>query len=247
MEDPERLSHVDAELRLFEAVLAPVTRIARVLQLSLDDLTELVSIQYYRELRARKLSWVQIARHTKKSRRTIGELAKRERSRPLDESRRLALRRSLIHRLGRGPTTLADLRGAFTDEDLEEEVELLLDGGILQRDPEDRLHVAPPLVDLVGDDLGQRVDSLRHFLDTVSAVVYQRFLARDREPEAFARVLSFSATRERLRAMEEEIYAAIERAAVEADEEATDHPAAVDASVAVCFVEAPTDRAWRSK
>ena len=245
---PEPVSPIDARLRVLSTVLEPGIKMARVLGLTLDDLHQLVAVGYYRELKERGASWQQIARRIDKSRRTVATLARvaSGATQPLAASHRIGLRRRTVRILADGDLDLADLAQqlpAVSGADLEEAVDQLVAEGILTRDGE-RLTVAGALLDLVGDDLDHRIDSLRHFLDAVGQVIYRRFLAPDSNGEAFARVLTFSTSRERLATLRAETYGAVAKAAQDADAEASGDPGAIQASIALSFVETPRDRRY---
>ena len=88
----------------------------------------------------------------------------------------------------------------------------------------------------------QEIDSVRHFLDAVTQVIYRRFWAEGSDAEAFARVLSFRADRQLLAHLRERQYEALRTAVIEADHNAGE--SAVNASVAVCFVERAAALPW---
>lgn len=246
----QKVSPVDARVLILSAVLEPALSLARILGLTLDDLQQLVAIGYFREYRLRGMSQPMIAKRLGKSIRTVATLSKlsEDEGPPLGGSQRIGWRRRIVSALAsRGPQPADDLERQLPDaepEALAEALEQLLDDGILSREGE-RFAVVAPEVDMIREDFDYRLESLRHFLVAVTQTVYQRFFAKDSGAEAFARVLSFSTLPDRLRAIRQSSYDAMEKAVEEADAEATGKPDAVQGSVAVCFVEVPTDLPWR--
>lgn len=250
---PTTLSPIDVRLRVLAAMLEPPVALARILGLPLDDLQQLVAIGYFRELQARGLSWEMIARRLQKSRRTVASLSKTAAAEgpPLGESARIRLRRRIVRVLAeRGACNAASIAGEIVEaspDDVDAELEQLTMQGIVDRRDDDTFALAADTLDLTSDDLDHRLDSLRHFLEAVAHVVYRRFFSRERDAEAFARVLTFTATRDRLASMREKQFDALAREAIDADAAATSSPDATQASIAICFVETPADLHWKGR
>ena len=87
-----------------------------------------------------------------------------------------------------------------------------------------------------------RIESLRHFLDVVTQVIYQRFWTSDPGQEAFARVLSFRVEPEQLERLRSAYYESLREAAIEVDGQAG--ASAVEVSAAVCFVRSAATLPW---
>ncbi|MCC6875097.1 MAG: hypothetical protein IT378_12390 [Sandaracinaceae bacterium] len=238
--EPAKISILEARLRVLAVSLEPALVFARALHLGLDDLGDMISVGYFAELKDRGLSWESIARRLGKSRRTVANLARQARSEsPLIEpSRRIRLRRRIVQEIGReGPLTKALLRDALREaapDELDLALEALLEQGTLEEDG-DRYRLATALVDLVGDDFDLRLDSLRHFLDGLTHVVYRRFFG-DPGP-SLARVYTFRATPERLATLLAELEVSMREAAVAADAEADGRPDAHEVTLGLYAVE----------
>jgi hypothetical protein len=113
--------------------------------------------------------------------------------------------------------------------------------GLIQRDRRGVV-LSAQVMSLISEDIDKRIDSVRHFLDAVTQVIYRRFWAQEADAEAFARVLSFRADRDALARLRERQYDALRAAVIESDRDAGE--SAVNASVAVCFVERPAALPW---
>ena len=243
----ETPSVVDVRLRLIAVALEPALALARVSAVPLDDLQSLVSVGYFRELRSRGMTLRAIARRVHKSLRTvagISQLAGRERD-LLAGSERLRWRRKLVAHLGKhSSASVARLQRLLPNvkrAEVEEELQQLAAQGIIKLG-ERGAELSAEVMTLVSDQLEPRIDSLRHFLDAVTQVIYRRFWTSDPEHEAFARVLSFrieSAEFERLRIT---FYESLRDAAIKADKRAGAE--AVDVSAAVCFVRKSAALPW---
>lgn len=70
-----RSSLATARLQIAAAFLEPALRFARLAGLSLDELQELTTEGYFRELQQQGMSWTAIARRMGKSRSTVAALA----------------------------------------------------------------------------------------------------------------------------------------------------------------------------
>ena len=246
--DPTRADpsqNVDSRVRIVAALLEPALALSRIARLSLDDVLELATVGYFRELQNRGLSWPAIGDRLGRSRRFVANVAKRARSQGIvGDSPRLALRRRLLTALAReGATDLPTLSEYLPDADenaLRVEVEQLHSDGLLQFDGEAYM-VDAAWFDGTGPEMEARYDSLRHFLAAVSNVVYRRFFTPQSKAEAFARILSFSVRPDDLAQIRERLYQQLLEAAIEADKLAEADLESVEASVALLVVETPKD------
>jgi AraC-like DNA-binding protein len=207
---------LDLRLRVFVLTLEPALQLARGLSLSLEDVEDAVRSSYVQVYKDRGLSLEQIARRVGASRRTIATLSKQAQSSraPLEHSARIGLRRELIRLVSRSPGVLLE------------------EGAIESR--EGKLDLTRAWSSFEGGNEAERLDSLRHFLRTVGQTIRRRFFAHVSDDEAFARVLTFSATPEGFGALRRSAYELLCREAAQADEASTASPIATEASVAFC-------------
>ena len=240
-------SVVDLRLRLIAVALEPALALSRASAVPLDDLQALVTVGYFRELRSRGMTLRAIARRMQKSVRTVAGLSQRA-ARAGDlaaGSPRLRWRRKLVAHLGkRTRASVEQLRrlvpGA-TRAEVEEELKQLAAQGIVRLD-ERGAELCAGLMTMVSDQLEPRIDSLRHFLEVVTQVIYQRFWTTDDADDAFARVLSFRVEPSELKALRSSCYASLRDAVIEADRGAGAE--AADVSAAVCFVRGSSALPW---
>ncbi|MEM9074510.1 MAG: hypothetical protein AAGE52_38805 [Myxococcota bacterium] len=248
MADHATSSTVDLRLRILAVSLEPSLALARIMALPLDDLQQLVTDGYFRELRLRGQSLRQISRRMGKSLRTVATLSKRsqEKGPLLDESRRLGWQRAVIRATSQQACTVDELRalGGVEDHRVEEELEQMVASGLLEVEDE-RYRVAVVHVSFAREETDARLESLRHFLTTVAHVVYRRFFRPEPNAEAFARVLSFSAEPQTLSALRARYYEALRDSVIETDSEASDE--APQGSVVFAAVTTPTDLAWSGR
>jgi hypothetical protein len=240
-------SVVDVRLRLIAVALEPALALARVSAVPLDDLQAMVTVGYFRELRARGLTLRGIARRMHKSLRTvagISQLAAREQG-SVGGSDRLRRRRKLVAYLGKHPrASFAQLQRLLPKASraaVEEELKQLAAQGIVKLG-ERSAELSAEIMTLVSDQLEPRIDSLRHFLGSVTQVIYRRFWTTDPEREAFARVLSFRVDAEEFERLRSTYYEALRNAAIKADGRAGAD--ALDVSAAVCFVRSSAALPW---
>ena len=257
-EPPLRVSPIDVRLEVIAIALEPALTLARAAAIPLDDLQRLVAAGYFREARARGMSFRTIARRFDRSLRTITNLSKlaNEQGLPRSTSQRITWRRQLaelVSQRGGEGIDVAALFAAVGGADtavLKEELQQLVETGILTRNDE-QVKVSARHFDLVQEDLAPRLESFRHFLRAVAAVAYSRFFVVDPRAEAFARVLSFTAERSELGGLREGAYEALRSRVFAADAHADGdgdrkNPARTTAAMAAfCVVETPDDPAWR--
>lgn len=241
---------VDLRLRIVALSLEPTLALARIVGLPLDDLQQLVADGYFRELRLRGLSLEQVARRFGKSKRTVATISKRshEQGPLLDESRRLGWQRQVVRLTSVEARTAEAIRREVVGVDaerIEEELEQMVESGLLERDEEGRYRAAVLHVSFAREDVDARIESLRHFLQTVAHVLYRRFFRPEAGTEAFARVLTFSAAPDALARLRERIYDQLKREAIAADAEAPENTA--QGSVVFAAVTTPTDLAWKTR
>lgn len=244
------LSPLDLRLKVVGLMLEPAVRLARVISLPLDDLHELATVAYFREARQHGMSFRMIARRFDKSVRTITYLAQRASvdGRALDLSQRLTWRRKILELIMNEPGVRADdLSGRLVGAPegvLDAECGELLEDGTLENH-DGVLSIAKHHLDMVSSDPEKRIDSLRHFLTTVTAVIYRRFFEPTPEAEAFARVLTFRANHGKVGELRDALYEQIRGQVFSADDaDGTDSNAAA-ASLSFCIAELPTDARWQ--
>lgn len=244
------LSPVDVRVRVVEVALTPALMLARVMALPLDDLQHLVATAYFREARARGLSFRSIARRFDKSLRTITNIARRaESDEPLLAGhRRLGHRRRIVAWLAvEGPADLERVARAIPDADrdeLEAELEHLVEQAIATRD-ESGYRIVAGYMDTRAEDLSARLDALKHLLEGVTMVIHRRFFEPRVEGTSLARVLTFEATPETLARLAEDGYTALRESVLRADESAGED--AVQASLTLTVTEIPSGPGWRPR
>lgn len=247
---PDPLSPIDLRLRLIALALEPGLTLARLSALPLDDLQVLVATGYFRQWRARGLSLRGIARVLHRSLRTVATLSRKAGGDAslLPAGERITLRRKLAARVAaRGPigrsALAASLRGVRRAE-VEAEIAQLIDEGVFAQH-RGQVALATQFLDLVGEDVERRLDSLRHFLEAVTQVIYQRFVTADPRAVAMARVLSFRAGPADVAALRDQHYATLRDAVVAADARAGDD--AREVSIAYCISETPRGFPWSAR
>jgi hypothetical protein len=241
---------LDLRLRIVALSLEPTLALARIMALPLDDLIQLVAEGYFQELRLRGGSLEQIARRLGKSKRTVVTLSRRSQHKGplLDESRRLGWQRQVVRATSLAPCSLEDIQRTtvgVADDRIAEELEQMVDSGLLERDEDQRYRAAVVQVSFAREDVDARLESLRHFLSTVAHVVYRRFFRPEPGVEAFARVLTFSTDPTVLGRLRERFYEQLREAVLATDSEAPE--AAGQGSVLFAAVTTPTDLAWRKR
>lgn len=241
-------SFIETRLRIVALALKPALTISRVMALPLDDLQALVAIGLYKDARARGMSHPAIAKRFGKSLRTIAWLSKQVRRNELgaQPTRQLEVRRRVIELVPRRKfVKIAQVAAIFSAREQAialDEIEQLVTEGVYER-KNDTIRSLLPFVALTSEELSQRLAAVEHFFSIVTQVLHQRFFTMPNgahtAPEAFARSLSFQASREDLVSLRKELYDHIQKKVTQVDERAD---SGVKASLAFCLVEAPTER-----
>lgn len=229
---------LELRLRVFLLTLEPALALARALSLSLEDVEDAVRVAYVQLYRERGLSLEQIARRIDASRRTVATLSSRgtEARAPFQASRRIGLRRELLRLVSREPGVESEhAREALRAERelFQQELAVLREEGALE-ESQGQLYLTRAWTSFEDGSEAARLDSLRHFLRAVTETVRARFLAPAPEEEAFARVLTFSASKEDLGALRQQLYDLLCSSAAAIDERAASLPEAAEAMVAFC-------------
>lgn len=229
---------LDLRLRVFALTLEPALHLARALSLSLEDVEDTTRATYVQLHRDCGLSLEQIARRIGTSRRTVATLSSQSSTNqaPLEHSHRIGVRRALIRLLSRGElVSIASARDevGVKDELFHDELEVLIQERAVES-VDGQLSLTRAWTSYEGTNEAERLDSLRHFLSAVGETVRRRFFAQASDDDAFARVLSFSATPEMISTLRKSIFSALCEGASEADTTATQHPDRMDVSVAFC-------------
>ena len=245
------VSPIDVRLRVIALALEPALVLARIAGLGLDDVQSLVATGYFREMRSRGHSLRAVARRFGKSLRTVATLSKQaaEQGRFAQLGERMTLQRKLVAHIARhGTVTRAHLPRAMASTDLQAiqaAIAQLIEDGIVIEDG-GKLRVVASLLMLTGSTLDQRLDSVRHFLDACTQTLHQRFFVPNADDnDAFARVLSFTATSEHLRQIGGRHYEALKNDVVEADARAATSGDPQQAAVVFGYVRSPG--AWWSR
>lgn len=238
------VSPIDVRLRVIALALEPGLVLARIAGLSLDDVQALTATGYFREMRSRGYSLRAIARRFSKSLRTVATLSKQasEQGSFAQLGERMTVQRKLVAHIARhaGATRshLPRALGTTDTEAVHQATEQLIEDGIVI-DESGKLRVVASLLMLTGSTLDQRLDSVRHFLDACTQTLHQRFFVAGSDDNAFARVLSFTATPEDLRRLGAEHYEALKNDVVEADARASSATDAVQAAMVFGYVRSP--------
>lgn len=248
-----RSSLATARLQIAAAFLEPALRFSRLAGLSLDELLELTTEGYFRELQRQGMSWTAIARRMSKSRSTVASLAKRAAAKtpPLEGSERFAMQREIVLMLADGkprhPDDIFAALPSFRSQDLAAVIDILLEEELLERQAE-QVRISGAMLDILGEGFEQRLGSLRHVLDVVAQAVFARFYATSPPPKAFARVLTFLARPEEGHRLGSVAYENLEAAVIAEDDIASaltsEEQTTVESSVVMVFSEKPSSSTW---
>lgn len=245
------ISSMDVRFAVLGAVLEPAAALARTLSLSLDDLVELTTLAYFKELRQRGMSQSQIARRMDRSLRSIASIAANARGRigRGPTSARSRLIRLVTDTLADGvPRSISELHALLPRTklaDLRDAATALLTQQVIERAGR-KVHIKAHELNLVEADLEHRIDALRHFLSVFTQATRVRFFEPGSKKEAFARTSTFSVAPDKLPELRERIYRTVLQMLLEADADASGDPAAVRASFAMCMTEDPHDAGRRT-
>ena len=215
--------------------------------MTLDDVIELVTLAYFDEHQRAGLSWTALERRLGRSRRTIASLSKRlsESGYSIDGSAIFRTQRAVVEQLAESDLSRAELTQRMPDTaELELAVQALCDAETII-DNEGTLSLAASLVDQVGESFDERIDGLRHFMETVTHVAHQRFFSGDGE-ETVARTVVFSASRTQRKALGKVLFENIIAAVTAVDGKFADD-AKEESSVIFSASPRPKGPAWNQR
>lgn len=242
-------SALDGRIRLIALALEPALVLARIAALPLDDLQSLVATGYFRETRARGLSYPMIARRFDKSVRSVATLAKEAASKQVlpRATNATTRRRKILETISRrNQVTRKALGQAFSQlspKELDDELVQLTENGLLV-EKGGMFRLAKSHFDFTHGELEQRLDAVRHLFSGVAQVIFQRFFTpTGSTAEAFVRTFTFKADRASLSTFRQRSYERMKDEILDVDRSAPRNDAA-NASAILCVVEEPKDPAW---
>jgi DNA-binding MarR family transcriptional regulator len=224
--------------RVVHSLLQPVVRLARVLKISLRDLTQGLQLAYYRELRSEGLSMKEASGHLGISMRTASRLSKSLKTEFFRPEREHSLPRRIEFMLWATPLSRARIRQALHNES-PEAVDAALDQLLEEGLAAERAGRVPTYA-IVREShrmkrLGwpARIGGLNSLMSTVADTVYARFFGES--SPVLARTLLLRVRTGQLQRLEEIYETQIYKALAQLDAEASDDPLAVPMSVSVCW------------
>ncbi len=183
---------LNRRLRVLALAFLPGLRLARIAGMTLDDVIELVTLAYFEEHQQAGLSWTALERRLGRSRRTIASLSKRfsESGFAIDGSEIFKTQRDIVEALAERDLTRGELKKRLSaHEHFDAALEALIDASLVTKTSQ-AIQLNASLVDQVGESFEERLDGLRHFMETVAQAAHQRFFAQSAQ-EAIARTVGF--------------------------------------------------------
>ncbi len=196
-EQQHDISPEELRKRVLYSLLLPAVRLARLVRIPLKDLTGLVAIIYFEELRTQGLTLKESAEALGMSQRTAVRLSKELREPFFLPEVTHNLQRHLEFMLATRPMGFARLRQVLPQtngDKIEEALQSLLEQGrIRELNGRTKLYTGSNIGTrrLVGDSWISRVGALNSLMGNLFNATYGRLLRN--EPRAFVRTLSFNA------------------------------------------------------
>lgn len=202
MQDMER---AEIAHRVLFSLLGVIAKTSTLLGISLKDLTSLVRVVYFRELRSQGLSNADIASVLEVSERTVKNLSRELRESYSIPEQEHNLPVEIEFMLWRAPMSRARLHQvlrAHAASDIDDALERLLAEERIVLDDALATPVYRPTMSvnaLLGPDWVKRIGALNSLVGNLFDTVRQRFFEEDER--AFARTLSFTILPEKLEAL----------------------------------------------
>jgi len=215
--------------RLVYAMLQPAMALCRRFRFSLDVVDQLSRLAYYEEVRRGGATQNDVSELFGTSLRTVVAIEKQLRSDFLSPAYEVERVRRLEGALAEGERTIDELADQVneTTADVTRSMEGLVGAGRARRitgDEETRYVLSERYQSLVRDDLGSRIDGLKHQLEVLLSAVQARFLGDgDGKAASVARTLSFVGTADEVNAMADELVRGIRMRAIDVEESALQH------------------------
>ena len=229
-EDNDITEQRELQNRVLFSLLGIVVKTSTMLGISLKELTGLVRVVYFRELRMQGLTNVEIAEHLDVSERTVKNLSRelRESHALPEEEHNLPVQIEFM--LWRAPLSLGRLRQvlkSYTEEQIDDALALLLEQEriVLDDTPTTPVYRTTMSVNaLLGPEWVRRIGGLNSLMGNLFDTVRQRFF--DEDERAFARTLSFYILPEKLEALPRLFWETMVPFISELDQEAHQDPRA---------------------
>ncbi|MCA9524407.1 MAG: hypothetical protein KC609_25740 [Myxococcales bacterium] len=223
------LSRLETENRLLFSLLKPVIRFARRCRIPLDRLVELITLGYFKDLRAGGLTVKESAEVLGKSVRTVTAISQRVKSDFFAPEAEHGLPRRIEYFLAIEPQTMAQLLESLGGEAVDNRsaieaalASLLRDERIVAETRGGRLvyRANADYVTLTQDNWERRIDALNHLGEATLDTVISRL--QENDPDAFARVFTFAATSDALGELREQVYRTLRDGTAHLEGAATD-------------------------
>lgn len=208
----EEAKELEMLRRILFSLMLPTTRVASTQEFPLKELTTLLRLAYFRQLRGRGKTLREIGDTLDVSVRTAKRLSQRLKENFFMPELEHELPRRIEFMLWAAPMSLARLNQVIEDADLDE-IEAALDQ-LLDQERAEGVEDRPGFYTarkvetrLVKDSMVSRIGALNSFLGNVTNAIQGRFFGAD--PTSFVRTLSFRITPEQLtelRAIYEQLY-----------------------------------------
>lgn len=208
----EEAKELEVLRRVLFSLMLPTTRVASTQEFPLKELTTLLRLAYFRQLRGCGKTLREISDTLDVSVRTAKRLSQRLKENFFMPELEHELPRRIEFMLWASPMSLARLNQVIEDADIDEieaALEQLLDEGRAE-EVEDRpgFYTAPRVeTRLVKDSMVSRIGALNSFLGNITNAIHGRFF--DADPRSFVRTLSFRISPAQLielRALYEQLY-----------------------------------------
>ena len=231
----ENVTRLELESRVLYSLLLPAVRLARRCHVSLDRVTEMVTLAYVGDLRSTGLTLKESATALGKSIRTVTGITRRLREDFFAPEREHGLPRRVEYLLFSQPLTADELLKALnqgpvvghqvvSSEALHGALQILVDEGRARQEAraggEAVYEVTQRYANLVRAGLSRRVDALNHLGEALADTVMSRFF--DENEVAFARTLTFSAPVAGVMALRKKVYDTVRLAASDLEDEAAE-------------------------
>lgn len=192
----------ELERRVLFSLLGLVIKTSDMLGISLKELTGLVRVVYFRELRMRGMSNAEIATHLDVSERTVKNLSRELRESYTIPEQEHNLPVQIEFMLWRSPMSVARLRQVlkpYTAAQIDEALELLQEEERIELDTQPATPVYRTTMSVnaqLSPEWVKRIGGLNSLIGNLYDTVKQRFFVEDER--AFARTLSFYVLPEKL-------------------------------------------------
>ena len=184
------MDNKEFQSRIIYTLFRPAIRLADFFRVPMKEIISWVELSYFQEVRNSELTLEEIANYLSVSVSKLSKLSRKLKGNFFINQKHLSLSRRIEFMLWDKPLSQARIEQVLRKDVTEVISKMLEDGRIIEQKGRTTLFInAKTSTSLVSSDFSARLDGLKDQMDSITDMVFGRFLKKD--PKTFVRSLTF--------------------------------------------------------